>query len=97
MHSTLVDLLHIFPQLLIERMAGERGDIAKDDKFHAGPRDGYIHAAEVPQEAYLSVLVGSYHRDEDNVSLLTLEAINGIDRDEPAVRFEELTLLDEFP
>lgn len=63
---------------------GEGGGVAEDDEFHAGAGHGYIHAAEVGEEAYLSVLVGANEGDEDDVSFLALEAIDGIDADEVA-------------
>ena len=66
--------------------------VTKNDDFHACTGDGDIHAPQLAQEAYLSLLVGAYHGDDNNVALLSLETIYGVHRDEPAERFEELTL-----
>ena len=70
--------------------------VAQDDELHAGSRHRYVHAAEVFQESDLSLIVGTYQRDEDHVSFLPLETIHRIYADEAAVRLEELILLDEL-
>lgn len=64
-------------------------------KLHPGPGDGNVHAAQVTQKTDLTLVVGTHHRDEDDVAFLSLEAVNGIDGDEPAEGLEEFLLLDE--
>ena len=92
----VVDSLHILPQFLVERMFRHRVLVAQDDELHAGSRHRHVHAAEVFQESYLTFIVGTYQRDEDHVSFLTLETIYRVDANQAAVRLEELILLDEF-
>ena len=75
-------------------MAGESVTVAEDDDFHAGTGDGYVHAAQVAEEAYLAFVVGADEGDEDDVALLTLEAIDGVDADEGAVGLEEVAALE---
>ena len=58
--------------------------MAYDDEFHACPGDGHIHAAEVGEETHLSLLVVAHHGDEDDVALLALESVHGVDGDEVA-------------
>ena len=76
-------------------MACHGGGIAEDDEFHAGTGDGHVHASEVTQETDLSFVVGTDEGDEDDVAFLALEAIDGVDADEVAVRFEELAFLEK--
>ena len=76
-------------------MARHGGGIAEDDEFHAGACDGHVHASEVAQETDLSFVVGTDEGDEDDVAFLTLEAVDCVDADEVAVRFEELAFLEE--
>ena len=71
-------------------MACHGGGIAEDDEFHAGAGDGHVHASEVAQETDLSFVVGTDEGDEDDVAFLALEAVDGVDADEVAVRLEEL-------
>ena len=73
-------------------MTGERAAVAEDDDLHAGTGDGDVHAAHVTEEAYLSFLVRADEGEDDDVALLTLEAVDGIDADAAAERFEELIL-----
>ena len=70
--------------------------VAQDDELHSGSRHRHVHAAEVFQESYLAFIVGTYQRDEDHVSFLSLETIYRIHADQTAVRLEELILLDEL-
>ena len=58
--------------------------VAEDDELHAGTGDGDVHAAQVAEEAYLALVVGAHQRDDDDVALLTLEAVDGVDADERA-------------
>ena len=78
-------------------MSGECGRIAEDDELHACSGDGYIHTAQVAQKAYLSLVVGTHHRDKDDVAFLPLEPVDGIHRNEMTVGLEELASLDELP
>jgi hypothetical protein len=66
--------------------------VAQDNQLHAGSCDGYVHTAEVAQETNLSFVVAANHRDDDDVALLSLEAIDGVDADEASEGFEILTL-----
>ena len=59
-------------------MAGERLSVAEDDDFHTGSGDGNIHAAQVTEETNLPFVVGANHGNNDDITLLTLKAINGI-------------------
>ena len=70
--------------------------VAQDDELHSGSRHRHVHAAEVFQESYLAFIVGTYQRDEDHVSFLSLETIYRIHADQTAVRLEELILLDVY-
>ena len=76
-------------------MACHGGGIAEDNEFHSGPGDGHIHAAQVTKETDLAFVVGTDEGDEDDVAFLTLEAVDGVDADEVAVRFEEFTFLEK--
>ena len=76
-------------------MAAEGGTVAQNDELHAGTSDGYVHAAKVAQEANLSFVIAAHERDDDDVALLALKAIYGVDGDEAAEGLEELVLLDE--
>ena len=93
----LLERLHILPQLTVEGMAAEGVAVAKDDELHACPGDGHVHAAQVAQEANLSLIVGAHQGDDDDVALLSLEAVDGVHRNQAAERLEELTLPDELP
>ena len=57
--------------------------VAQDDELHAGTRHRHVHAAEVFQESDLSLVVGTYQRDEDHVALLSLESVHRVDADQP--------------
>ena len=91
-YSECVD---VFVEFFVERMACHGGCIAEDDEFHTGACDGHVHAAEVAQETNLSFVVGADEGDEDDVAFLALEAVDGVNADEVAVRFEELSFLEE--
>ena len=77
--------LDILVQTLVKLMFGEGFNIADDDEFHAGTGDGNVHAAQVAQETYLSLLVGTHERDDDDVAFLSLEPVNGVHGDKTAV------------
>jgi len=90
-----LQVLYVFPQLAVEGMAAEGGAVAEDDDLHAGTGDGHVHAAEIAQEADLALIVAAHKGDDDDVALLSLEAIDGVHGDEAAEWLEELALLDE--
>ena len=60
--------------------------IAQDDELHPGSRHRHIHTAEVLEEAYLSLVIGANEGDEDDITILSLEAIHRVHADETAVR-----------
>ena len=92
----IIEPFHILPQFLVERMLRHCVLVAQDDELHAGSRHRHVHAAEVFQETDLAFIVGTYQRDEDHVSFLSLETIHRVYADQTAVRLEELILLDEL-
>ena len=63
--------------------------VAHENKFHASPRDGYVHTAQVVQEADLSVLVAPHQTNEDDVAFLPLESVYGVYAQQVAVGFEK--------
>ena len=77
-------------------MLGERRSIPQDDELHPRPRNRHIHPSQVVQETDLSVLVGTYQADEDDVTLLTLETIHRIDGYQSSEWLEEGIPLDEL-
>ena len=77
-------------------MGGHRGCRAKNDELHAGTRYGYVHAAEVAQEAYVARWIVAHEGDEHNVTLLSLEAVDGVDCYGAAVGTEKLALLEHL-
>ena len=83
---------NIVIKAFVKGVSGHRRGISEDDQFHSGTGDGDIHTSQVAEEAYLSLVVGSHQRNQDDIALLSLEAINGIDADETAVGLEELLL-----
>ena len=70
-------------------MPGEGGCIAQNDEFHAGSGDSNIHAAQVVEETNLSLFIGTYKGDDDDIAFLSLEPINSIYRNEVVERFEK--------
>lgn len=85
-------LLDVLPELAIERMACQRGNIAENDDFHSGAGNSDVHAAQVAQKTNFAIVVGAYHGYDNDVTLLALETVNGVDGDETAERLEELAL-----
>ena len=83
--------MYVLPQLTVERMAGHGFLVTENDDFHAGSGDGDVHASQVAEETYLSVVVGAHERDDDDVALLSLEAVDGIDADKSSEGLEKLT------
>lgn len=63
--------------------------VAHENKFHASSRDGYVHTAQVVQEADLSVLVAPHQTNEDDVAFLPLEPVYGVYAQQVAVGFEK--------
>ena len=84
-------------QLSIERVARHRLRVAENDEFHPGSGDGHVHAAQVAQKAYLAFVVGPDEGDEDDVALLTLKSVDGVDGDKMPIGLEEGFLCDESP
>ena len=71
---------HILVQLSVELVSVERLGIADDDEFHSCPRDGHVHAPEVGEETDVAAVVGTDKADEDDVALLTLKSVDGVER-----------------
>src|SRR3712207_2746451 len=73
---------HVLIELFIERMSGQSSDITQYDELHTGPCYGHVHASNVTQEANLSLVIAAHQGDENDVTLLPLKAIHGVDTDE---------------
>ena len=69
-------------------MAGHSGRVAKDYEFHAGTRHGDIHAAQITQESYLPLIIGTHKADKYDVTLLPLESVDSVDGYEMTVWLE---------
>ena len=82
-------------QFAVEGMACEGGYGADDDELHASAGHGYVHAAQVAEEANVAVVVAADKGDDDDVALLTLKTIDGVDGNQVAEGFEEGCALDE--
>lgn len=52
-------------------------------------RDGYVHTAQVVQEADLSVLVAPHQTNEDDIAFLSLEPVYGVYAQQVAIGFEK--------
>ena len=78
-------------------MAGHGRGVAEDDQLHPGAGDGHIHPSQVAQEADLSFVVGADEGDEDDVTLLALETVDGVHADEVAIGLVELAFLEQPP
>ena len=76
-------------------MARHGGGVAQNKEFHAGARDGDVHAPQVAQEADLACVVGPYQRNEYHIAFLALETVHGIDRYQVAEGLEEGAFLDQ--
>lgn len=81
----------------VEGVTAERGGVAYQDKLHACARHGYIHASQIPEEAYLAVFVAAYQRHDDDVALLSLKAVNGVDGDEVSIGLEPRGISEQTP
>ena len=88
--------MDILVELLVKGMFGQSGSIPQNDEFHAGPRDGHVHTAQIVQETNLSVFVGPYQTDEDDVAFLPLETVHRIDGNQGTVGLEERIFLDQL-
>lgn len=86
----------VVDELVVEGMLGECFGVAEYDEFHAGAGEGDVHAAEVAEEADGALLVVAHHADDDDVALLSLEAIDAVDRYLVAQGAEELLQLEEL-
>ena len=53
-------------------------------KLGASSGDGYVHAAQIAKETDISSFVSTHETDDDNVALLALKGIDGVDRDDLA-------------
>ena len=78
-------------------MASHGVFITKDDKFHAGTGYRNVHTSEVTKEANLPLVVGAYERDENYITFLSLDPVNGIYAYELSEWFEERLFLYELP
>ena len=63
-------------------MSCQRVGVAQDAELHPCAGGGNVHAAQIVQEAYLAFLVGAHQADDNHVALLSLEAVDGVHRDE---------------
>ena len=53
----VLQAMDVIIQLAIKEMTAECFCIAKNDKFHFCPCDGDIHATQIAQETYLSIII----------------------------------------
>lgn len=74
-------------------MLGQCGSIAQNNQFHTGTGDGYVHTAQVIEEANLTVFIGTHQTDKNHVTLLPLKAIHRIDGNQGAIRLEKASFL----
>ena len=77
-------------------MAGEGWGIAEYDKFHAGPGDSDIHATQVIEKPDVAVFVGTDEADENDISFLTLETVDGVNGNKAFQGMKEAVVLDEL-
>ena len=87
--------LDVLYELGVEAVAGEGLGVADDNEFHAGACDGHIHSAQVVEEADGALVIVPHHADDDDVALLPLEAIDGVDGDVAAEGAEEFLPLEK--
>lgn len=76
-------------QLFVEIIETQRCLVAKDNELHPGACDGNVHAAKVAQETDIAFGIVSDQGNQDDVALLSLESVNGVDGNQAPVRFEE--------
>ena len=79
-------------QLFVEIVETQRCLVAKDNELHPGACDGDVHAAKVAQETDIALGIVSDQGNQDDVALLSLESVNGVDGNQTPVRFEERLL-----
>ena len=91
-----VNLFYVFLQTVIEPVAAQRLAVSDYDQFHPGTGDGHIHSSQVTQKTDLSLIVAPNHADKDNVTLLSLETIYGIDTDHLPVWLEKRIFANEM-
>lgn len=65
----------IIIEFFIKCVPGKGGSVSQDHQFHTGTGDRYVHAPQVVQEAYLSILVGPYQTDQDDIAFLPLGTV----------------------
>lgn len=83
-------------QLVVERMSCQRGGIGQYYEFHAGPCHGYVHAAQVLEESYLTVFIGADQAYYYHVTLLSLKSVDRVYAYKTAVWLKEWVGLDEL-
>ena len=71
----------MFGQLSIEAVSAQCGGVPDDNQFHACSCDCNVHSSQVAQEAYVAVGVVAYEAYYYDITLLTLEAVDGADAD----------------
>ena len=74
----------IIIEFFIKCVPGKGGSVSQDHQFHTGTGDRYVHAPQVVQETDLSILVGPYQTDQDDIAFLPLETVNGMYGDQSA-------------
>jgi hypothetical protein len=60
-------------------VSGECGSISQNNQLHAGTCNGYVHSPKVVEETDFSLFVGTYQTDKDDITLLTLKTVYGVD------------------
>eukprot|EP00322_Chrysochromulina_rotalis_P030456 CAMPEP_0115872142 /NCGR_PEP_ID=MMETSP0287-20121206/23264_1 /TAXON_ID=412157 /ORGANISM="Chrysochromulina rotalis, Strain UIO044" /LENGTH=126 /DNA_ID=CAMNT_0003327035 /DNA_START=183 /DNA_END=563 /DNA_ORIENTATION=- len=75
----------------------ERSYVAHEDEPTPRSRDGHAEPAWIPEEAYVAEFVGARGREDDQVSLLTLERVDGADSALAPARLQLLANLLNLP
>ena len=92
-YSFIIVALYVFKEFPVESRMTHRFCISHNDELHSGTRYRHVHTSQVAQEANLSITVGSHERDDNDVALLSLKAVYGINGNQFAVRTEKLAPL----
>ena len=66
-------------EFAVESVVAQGAGRTQNDEFEAGAGDGDVHAAQVGKKTNLSRFVGTNQRDENDVALLSLKSIDGVD------------------
>ena len=85
------------PQLPIERVLRHSFPVSENNYFHSCPGNGDIHSTQVSQETNLSFIIAAHQGNNDNVSLLTLETIDGVNANLTTEGFKELFFHQQSP